>query len=54
MPGKRYKFRPITRRTKYKFLHRAGGYYYWRAVVPIDSRYEHVKCKVDWFWRMDR
>lgn len=39
-------------RTKYRFLHRGDdGHYYWQSVRPIDSRYEIIRCSVDWFWK---
>jgi len=39
-------------KTRYRFSHRAGDYYYWVATThPFrDSRTEHVHCRVDWFW----
>ena len=42
-------------RTRYKFSHRSddGKTYYWfsvNRVGPGDSRYEMVRCSVDWFW----
>lgn len=41
-------------KTRYKFSHRSddGKMYYWVATRPLfgDSRYEHVKCSVAWFW----
>jgi hypothetical protein len=40
-------------RTRYRFSHRAGGFYYWQAVLPTDSRYEQIRCSVDWFWAND-
>lgn len=38
-------------RTKYKFSHRAGGKYYWKARVPGQTAYEEsVSANVLWFW----
>jgi hypothetical protein len=40
------------RRTRFRFSHRAGGFYYWISELPLpgDSRYEQIVCPVDWFW----
>jgi hypothetical protein len=41
-------------RTQYKFSHRSGDglTYYWESVrlVPGDSRVEHIRCPVSYFW----
>lgn len=40
-------------RARYKFLYRSGAWYYWQSVLPVsprNSRYEHVRCRVSWFW----
>lgn len=37
-------------KTRYRFSHRAGGFYYWYSVLPIDSRHEEIVCPADWFW----
>lgn len=40
------------RRTRFRFSHRAGGFYYWISELPLprDSRHEQIVCPVDWFW----
>ena len=38
---------------RYRFLHQAGGRYYWESVRPVspgDSRHEQVSCDVGLFW----
>jgi hypothetical protein len=41
-------------KTKYRFSHRSddGLTYHWVASqqLPGDSRTEHVRCSVEWFW----
>lgn len=38
-------------RTRYRFSHRAQGWYYWHSGrIPGDSRVEQIRCRVDWFW----
>jgi hypothetical protein len=38
--------------TRYRFLYRVHGYYYWESVLPLpgDSRHVQYSCPVDWFW----
>lgn len=37
-------------RTKYKFSHRDGGVYCWRAPGPVAGYEELVTCSYLWFW----
>lgn len=41
-------------RTKYRFIGRHDGRYFWEAAVRadlgIDVRRELISCPVDWFW----
>ena len=39
------------RKARYRFSHRAGGWYYWESGRIVgDSRVEQIRCPVQWFW----
>ena len=45
----------MSRRRRYRFMHQAGGRYYWECVNRgRDSRTEFMSCGVEWFWNPTR
>lgn len=38
----------------YRYKGRSGDFMYWEARIPGDSRVDQVRCRWDWFWKVDR